>query len=311
MAKEKAKHDGLLCFLLALIVVLILIIAICASIMYMQKMEADKEITELENKASELQEAINDLQGKTENISNTMNSNNKENISHINEKTFMIISVENKNANEPASKYKMVTDKKAIGDLIDIINSASKYEAKSFIPDLGDTPPTVEVYEDNGEKYTIFAGDKIDDNGNIVNLMVKYNKHDGSDKELYKLDIKLEEYIENLYNTSKLSTVEDNKEIYKRVSISDMEDSAWEVYNEIFIVVEENTMYFSTDLSDKILEGTYKLNSNNDIEYKLLQPTQDYAFYTASTFKFETINGEKNIVIDNSPNGMMHYQKVH
>ena len=293
------------------LVIAIILIVVMGAFMYMQKTEADRQIAELENNRSQMQETINNLQGEIDSISNTINSNNKENTPNTNEESFIVISVENKNASELASKYKMITDKKEIGDLIDIINGASKYEAKSFIPNLGDNPPTVEVYEANGKKYTIAAGDQIDDEGNIVNLITKWEKQDGSDKEFYKVDIKLAEYIENLYNTSKSSSVTSNKEIYTRVSIHNMESSAWEVYNQIFIVVEENKMYFSTDLSDKILEGTYKLNSNNDIEYKMLQPTQDYAFYGASVYRVETINGEKTIVIDNAPNGTMYYQIVH
>lgn len=181
---------------------------------------------------------------------------------------------------------KMITDKKEIKSLINIIDSAKQYEAKSFIPNFGDVPPILEVYLTNGEKYTIITGDNINDNGNIVNLMTKYSKQDASDKTLFKLDTKLAEHIETLYNTINNSSLTSEKEIYKKVSVVNMDDSEASYYNEDFIVLENGKMYFSSNLSDKILEGTYTVNSNNTIDYKLLKETQDYAFYTASIFKF-------------------------
>jgi len=63
-----------------LVIAIILILAMGA-LLYMQKTEADRQIAELENNASEMQEIINNLQGKIDSISNTINNNetNKEN----------------------------------------------------------------------------------------------------------------------------------------------------------------------------------------------------------------------------------------
>lgn len=110
--------------------------------------------------------------------------------------------------------------------------------------------------------------------------------------------------------TSTKNSISSNKEIYKLVRTKDLDISDLEDYDEKYIVLDGNSIYFSTDLSDKIYEGTYKVDSKNNIDYKTLNETQDYAFYTASIFRFETINGKKNIVIDNDPNGMMYFEKV-
>lgn len=224
--------------------------------------------------------------------------------------SYIIIAVEDTSADQLSSKMKIITDKKEIKSLMNIINSAKTYEEKSHIPDFGDMPPTVEVYLANGENYTIAAGDQINDDGNVVNLMTKWYTQDGSDKTSFKVDIKLGEYIEKLYKTTNASSLTSKKEIYKKVSVANMDNLEFEYYNENFIVLENGRIYFSNNLSNKILEGTYTVNSNNTIDYKLLKGTQDYAFYTASIFKFQNINGKKNIVVDNAPNGTMYFQKI-
>ena len=114
--------------------------------------------------------------------------------------SYVDVSVEDTSAGELAYKSKRITDKQEIKSLMDIIESATVYETKSFIADFGDCPPSVEIYDYNGVKYTIAAGDEIDDAGSSVNLMTKWYSEDGSDKTLYKVESKLGEYIEKLYN---------------------------------------------------------------------------------------------------------------
>ena len=101
-----------------------------------------------------------------------------------------------------------------------------------------------------------------------------------------------------------------NKEVYKRVKTEGLDKTDLEYYNEKYIVLDGNRIYFSNDLSYKILEGTYTIDSKNNIEYNMPDSAQDYAFYGAASFKFETINGKKNIVLDCDPNGMMYFEKV-
>ena len=101
-----------------------------------------------------------------------------------------------------------------------------------------------------------------------------------------------------------------NKEVYKRVKTEGLDKTDLEYYNEKYIVLDGNRIYFSNDLSDKILEGTYTIDSKNNIEYNMPDSAQNYAFYGGASFKFETINGKKNIVLDCNPNGMMYFEKV-
>lgn len=57
------------------LVIAIILIIVMGALLYKQKIEADRQIAELENNASKMQETINDLQGKIDTISNTINSN--------------------------------------------------------------------------------------------------------------------------------------------------------------------------------------------------------------------------------------------
>ena len=61
------------------LVIAIILIVVMGVFMYMQKIEADRQIAELENSASKLQETINDLQGKIDSISDTISTNDETN----------------------------------------------------------------------------------------------------------------------------------------------------------------------------------------------------------------------------------------
>ena len=61
------------------LVIAIILIVVMGALLYMQKTEADRQIAELENNASKLQETINDLQGKIDGVSNIVNDNSKSN----------------------------------------------------------------------------------------------------------------------------------------------------------------------------------------------------------------------------------------
>lgn len=306
MEDKKSVKISLSTFFLFIAIIVIIVMAVY---IYIDKTNSNKKMANLETNAVNMQTTIDKLQNEIDSMSNTK-SNNTEDNSNKDNVSYMIIQVEDTSAGELASKMKIITDEKEIKSLMNIINSAKEYESTSFIPDFGDMPPTVEVYLANGEKYTIIARDNINDDGNVVNLVTKWYKQDGSDKTLFKVDTKLAEYIEKLYKTINTSSLTSEKEIYKKVSVLNMDNSELEKYNETFIVLENGKIYFSNNLSDKILEGTYTVNSNNTIEYKPLKETKDYAFYNASTFKFENINSKKNIIVDNDPNGTMYFQKV-
>ncbi len=134
---------------------------------------------------------VSELNSQISSLENTKNLN----------VSYIVLEVEDTDAKEGlAYKNKKITNKEKINLLMKIVDSAESYEEKSFIADFGDVPPSATIYLTNGEKYSISAGDEINDNGDTVNLMTKWNSNDGSDKTLYKVNTKLGEYIEKLYS---------------------------------------------------------------------------------------------------------------
>ena len=118
--------------------------------------------------------------------------------------SYIVIEIEDKEAektNQQGLEYKSkkIIDKKEIEVLMKIIDSATLYHEKGIIPDFGDIPSSAKIYLSNGESYTVAAGDEYDDAGNIVNLMTKWSSEDGSDKTLYRIDKKLGEQIEKMF----------------------------------------------------------------------------------------------------------------
>ena len=73
-----------------------------------------------------------------------------------NENFFMVISGINENAGDEFPYiYKMITDEKDIGNLINIINSATKY-----VPNTGAgllSCPTAEIYDANGRQIRYYS----------------------------------------------------------------------------------------------------------------------------------------------------------
>lgn len=260
----KNKKGILLKTFLGIAIILSIVIVV---LLYIQKIKEDKKIAELE-----------------ENID------------------FMIISDIRENVGDDWShRYKLVTDKKEIVNIMNIINTATKtdvYEIGGFL-----SSPTIEIHYGNGEKNRIVV--PYEENGNSI--ILKSTNIDSSDTEVYKVDGNLTEYLKKLYNTIGTSSLTSDKEIY----MAKQTPYAGEDFPE-FIVLENNRIYLSTNLSNKILEGTYTVNSNNEIEYKILNENQDYEFYTSATLKFEEIEGEKVIEIENNKlNTGAYYQKVY
>ena len=198
------------------LIVAIIIIAIMGYYIYKFYNEKQLEIEKgenLTNKVSSIEDKENTTQ---ETLQNTLNletntistSENIEKIDSENEKnisvSYIILSIEDIEAEERnkqgiEEKNIKITNEQKIDSLMEIINNAKPYQEKSFIPDFGDCPPSAEIYLSNGEKYTISAGDNISDTGEEVNLMTKWDTEDGSNKLLYKVDIELGKYIEELF----------------------------------------------------------------------------------------------------------------
>ena len=97
--------------------------------------------------------------------------------------------------------------------------------------------------------------------------------------------------------------------VYKRTK-KDISDDYIVSDNCIYLIIEGNEIYFSANKENKMLEGTFTVNSNDEIEYRLIKDTQDFAFYTAATYKFETIDGKLNIVVDSGNIGKIYYEKI-
>ncbi len=217
MEEKNATKISLSTFFLIIAIIVIIVMGIFIYKLNNDKAAEIQKSTELQSQVnslnktiSDLQEKINnglkttnDLQEKIDNISNIINTNEKKEDDNTQQNTsvsYIVLEVEDTEALDLEYKNKKITDKQLIDSLMKIIDSATPYKEKGFIGDFGDIPPCAIIYLDNGEKYTIAAGDDIRDDGEIVNLMTKWYSDDGSNKSLYKVDTKLGEYIETLFN---------------------------------------------------------------------------------------------------------------
>ena len=155
------------------------------------------------------------------------------------------------------------------------------------------------IYFTDSRPLHLMAVDGYDDDGNIVNLICIYYDSNGSDKTLYKTDTEFAKYIEDTFENSKSNNISKGKEIYGLIAQSNLSNEECEYYNTKYLVIEGNDIYFSNNLSDRIYEGKFTKLSDNTLDIKLKEETQDYAFYTASIFKMENKNGLDLIRIEN------------
>ena len=72
---ENKKGNLLKVFL----VIAVILIVVMGALLYMQKIQSDKQIAELEDNKSEMKEKIDDLQGKIDGVSNIVNDNSNGN----------------------------------------------------------------------------------------------------------------------------------------------------------------------------------------------------------------------------------------
>ena len=95
------------------LVIAISIIIMMGALLYMQKTEADRQIAELENNASQMQETINNLQGKIENTSseNSLESKYSEITKKLeNEEIFLLTDTIKNNDGTYTLKGKIITE---------------------------------------------------------------------------------------------------------------------------------------------------------------------------------------------------------
>ena len=103
------KKGSLSTVFLVIAIILILVMGVFLYMQNMQKVEMDRQIAILENSRSEMQETINDLQGKIESISNTINDaeTNKEDNNQEKDNKQEIINIL-KNANNSKEYFNVI-----------------------------------------------------------------------------------------------------------------------------------------------------------------------------------------------------------
>ncbi len=207
MDEKNVKKLNLSTFLLIIAIIVIIVMGV-----FIYKLNNDKKAeilksTELQSQINSLNKTISELNEKITSISNFIN--NSENTTNSNQQrniasstvSYILIGIEDLESQDLEYKYKKITDTEKIDVLLKIIESAIPYDENSIINSFGDIPSIAEIHLSDGISYTVAAGDEYDDNGNIVNLMTKWYSEDGNDKTLYKVDSKLGEQIEKMFNS--------------------------------------------------------------------------------------------------------------
>ena len=303
MDNKKEVKINLSTIIVLIFIIVLLIIACCLVIsnsikkdIAMEKQQ--QQIEELQSEVKDLNNAVNTTTINTENEDENTLATNK----IINKKvTYGMIGVEKKPLEEDITYvYKFFDNKEEIDSIVKIIDNAKIYHEKSFIASFGDTPPIMTLYFEDGSPLHIMACDSYDDDGTISNLIcIYYDEESNSDKTLYSVDIEFANYIEKLYQTVTENNVSKNKEIYGLIALSNLSSDEEKTYNYRYLVIEDDNIYFTNNLKDKVYEGTCKVLNNGIINIDLKEETQDLAFYTAAEFKKEYKDDIEFIKIEN------------
>ena len=251
--------------------------------------------------------SVIEIDGGNKNNSN-LDVKNETNVSYV-VLEIEDVEAEEKNQQGIETKKIKVTDKQKINALMSIINDSTIYKEDGFIADFGDVSPSAIIYMENGDKFTISAGDGIDDNGEIVNLMTRYKNDDESNKTIYKVNEKLGEYIEKL---AKENNIQENKyskniilfkgmEISNKIGLQDVTDmrkNSEKDYNTKYYNYE-NGKYLneSNGLKEDTYEGQFIISN-----VKKIAMTKKY---NATPREFKTIKSIHNELID-----MLDYSSV-
>ena len=119
---------------------------------------------------------------------------------------FIEISVFDEDATEGITykSPKKITDPSMINDIIEKLNDSEKYE--NFEDDFGagdffEGCPIINIYDCNDNIIMVTACDNFsqDEEENFFNTMMVWKKLDGTDKKIYKVNNKLQNYIEEIY----------------------------------------------------------------------------------------------------------------
>ena len=223
-------------FSTALLIIALIIIAIMGFAIYTiyeQKNLSDQEVISLQDSVDNLQSSVNQLKNETTS-SNTLNNstnnstsnNSSNNVSNSNSSksnnifdsiSYMEIEIaDNQNDSYDGTYLEPVTinDINTINIFLDEISNCEPYT--NFYDEIGDGDyfegcPIVTIHQANGNIFELTAFDdfSIDDTttANIVDIKT-INNYDGEDENysnevVYKTSSKLENFINEIFNTNK------------------------------------------------------------------------------------------------------------
>ena len=198
MGETNKKKSGSIVVGICIFTMLILVAAlIFITLTYVKDVNVkNTEISELQKNIEEKDNQIKNLENKISKITNVIDGKEKI-ISNI---KYIEIEVEDTNSQGLALKKPIkITDAGVISKLEKDINSGTEYEPKSTAwPDIS---PYITFYLEEGKKIRAFVVDNMgepeEENGNYIAIFDSDNET--ATKKVYKIDSKLEKYINDLY----------------------------------------------------------------------------------------------------------------
>ena len=309
------------------LVVAIILIIVMGALLYMQKTESDKQLAELENNASKLQETINDLQGKIDSISNTINdkddtSLNEKNLKQFDNKFYEIDDIAkeysdfNSIKNYKDFNYDLDGDGKI--DKITLRHIMNEYDVLEYngekiaqyyhgstiyIVDLNENDKNIEVviYDagpSDDPNYTIYSksGDKMIELENIVGYPLKSDKNGTVLVEhVYSRVINPEIYFEYYI-------IQNGKIEIKNVDIEKIKNIEFKTSGLYFTKNYENKNKMDNELEDTLKKlEIEKLNENTTfkiIEFDFEDEEIDYGLdrYHGYKIKVKLSDGREGYV---------------
>ena len=200
MDEVNKKKSGSIVVGICIFTMLILVVALFfVSITYKKNVENQKlEISSLEKDLEEKENKIKDLENKISKISNVLNVDSKI-ISNI---KYIEIEVEDTESTQGLAHKEpiKITDSNVIAKIEKDINSGTEYEPRSTAwPDIS---PYITFYLEDGKTIRAFVVDSMgepeEENGNYIAIFESDNET--ATKKIYKIEAKLEKYINDLYD---------------------------------------------------------------------------------------------------------------
>ena len=180
-------------FSIVFLTIAIIVILLMGVFIYMQKVESDKKITKLENNASELQETINNLQGKLDSISDTINDKN---LTNLNENNLIQFNTKFYELNDVAKEYREYKNIKNYKDFnydldgdgeIDKITISHKTKIDDIIGEIHSYPITIngETFSEGSSMDSIYIVDLNENDKNIEVVIFSEGPSDDPNYTIY------------------------------------------------------------------------------------------------------------------------------